>query len=72
MQRFFRNPRGETLQRWSALIDDDRRWIERLIESTERTAEQLRSRETEDSRRLVKELDALRERLLAKLREESR
>ena len=54
------------------MVNDDRRWIERLVESTERAAKQLRSRDTENSRRLVEEVEALRKRLAAGLSEDSR
>jgi predicted trehalose synthase len=47
--------------------DDDQRWIERLIAATERAAQQLRGRDTDESRRMVEELEALRQRLAAKL-----
>ena len=50
--------------------DDDRRWIERLIAATERAAQQLRGRDTDESRRMVEELEELRQRLAAKLRRE--
>jgi hypothetical protein len=53
-------------------VDDrDERWIERLLEAADRAAEQLRARDTDASRRLVEEVEALRRRL-AKLRDESR
>ena len=53
------------------VVDRERQWLERLIDSTERAATQLKSRDTENSRRLVEELEALHTRLLTKLREES-
>jgi hypothetical protein len=51
------------------VVDDDPGWIERLLESTERTLTQVRNSDTDRSRRLAEELEALRDRLAAKLQE---